>query len=390
MSWSLFGYGACTVSVSGAQGLTPLWSGTLAPGETGGTFSDASGSSGHVEIDAGGVVSLVYTTNTGTPSQYAVDVVPQFDPSSLALAVSQVNSAYYRAAQYYYADGVSTGVSGGSASGIADGSAEVGAGVGTEASIQASTPTSTSASGTVTLFSFAPTVTNTGPAVSVPDESLTVGGYYSPATATRVSVTPIVTQGGSPVAPDSLAVVNQPAHGSVSVVADSMVYTPSSGYYGADSYAYTATAGGTASNTGTVTVTVTRPPDCDEIGRTSKAVASAYYRTRIHDTRLMMGEQRCLVASFGGAISAARTIVSVKWRCDFGYIAQMSSARVQSDGRSTAIDVLANWIGDSIIRCEATLDNGEIYVQPFRVSVSGDPIFMPAVSGNGPTELTAP
>lgn len=129
---------------------------------------------------------------------------------------------------------------------------------------------------------------------------------------------------------------------------------------------------------------------CDEIGRTTRAVASAYYRTRVHDTRLMMGEKRCLVADFSGVISKARTIVSVTWRCDFGYIAQMSNARIQPDARSAAVDILANWIGDSILRCEATLDNGEIYIQPFRVSVSGDPIFMPAMSGNGPTVLTAP
>lgn len=132
------------------------------------------------------------------------------------------------------------------------------------------------------------------------------------------------------------------------------------------------------------------PPDCAEIGNATRANASAHYRTRIEAVRLMMGERRCLVANFGGAISAARTITSVTWRCDFGYIAQMANARIQSDKRSVAVDLLANWIGDSIIRCEATMDNGEVYIQPFHVSVSGDPIFMPAVSGNGPTVLTAP
>lgn len=131
-------------------------------------------------------------------------------------------------------------------------------------------------------------------------------------------------------------------------------------------------------------------PVCDEIGRTSKAVASAYYRTRIHDVRLMMGEKRCLVADFNGAISSARAIASIVWRCDFGYIAQMSNARIQAGNRSAAVDIIANWIGDSVMQCAATLDNGEVYMQMFRVDVSGDPIFMPAVSGNGPTILTAP
>lgn len=131
-------------------------------------------------------------------------------------------------------------------------------------------------------------------------------------------------------------------------------------------------------------------PLCDEIGRTSRAVGSAYYRTRIHDCRLMMGEKRCLVVDFNGVISSARTVASIVWRCDFGYIAQMSNARIQSDNRSAAVDILANWIGDSVLQCAATLDNGEVYMQMFRVDVSGDPIFMPAVSGNGPTVLTAP
>jgi hypothetical protein len=132
------------------------------------------------------------------------------------------------------------------------------------------------------------------------------------------------------------------------------------------------------------------PPDCDEIGRASTANVSAYDRARVHEVRLMVGEKRCLVANFNGAISAARTITSVKWRCDFGYIAQMANARIQSNNRSTAVDITANWMGDSIIRCEATLDNGEIYIQSFHVEVNGDPIFLAATSGVGPTVLTSP
>lgn len=137
-------------------------------------------------------------------------------------------------------------------------------------------------------------------------------------------------------------------------------------------------------------VGVASVPDCDEMGRASNANVSAYDRTRVHDVRLMMGEKRCLVANFNGAISAARTITSIKWRCDFGYIAQMANARIQSNNRSAAVDITANWMGDSIIRCEATLDNGEIYIQSFHVEVNGDPIFLAATSGVGPTVLTAP
>jgi hypothetical protein len=132
------------------------------------------------------------------------------------------------------------------------------------------------------------------------------------------------------------------------------------------------------------------PPLCEEIGPTSRANASAYQRTRIHDTRLMLGESRCLVANFNGAIASDATITSVTWRCDYGYVAIMSNARIQPDNRSSAVNVLANWIGDSIIRCEATLENGEVYIQPFRIDVSGDPIFMYNRQNNGPLVLTAP
>jgi hypothetical protein len=103
----------------------------------------------------------------------------------------------------------------------------------------------------------------------------------------------------------------------------------------------------------------------------------------------MLGEKRCLVANFNGAISAARTIVQAAWRTPYGYIAIMSNARIQPDARSAAVDIQANWIGDEILKCEATLDNGEVYVQPFRVDVSGDPLFLPSQSNAGPTELVA-
>lgn len=129
--------------------------------------------------------------------------------------------------------------------------------------------------------------------------------------------------------------------------------------------------------------------DCAEIGPTSTASASAFYRTRVHETRLMLGEKRCLVANFNGAISAGRTIASIKWRTFFGYVVVMSNARIQSNLRSAAVDITANWIGDASVRCEATLDNGEVYVAPFLVAVSGDPIYMPVQTTIGPLELTA-
>lgn len=234
----------------------------------------------------------------------------------------------------------------------------------------------------VPAYAFDFTLAPPAPPVA-PNESITCAEYSS-----NNVLTPAITQSGSPVIGSTLAIASPAGNGTASVSGANLLYTPNDGYFGPDSFTYTATYNGLVSNTATVTVTVT-PAACDEIGRTTKAVASAYYRTRIQDCRLMMGEKRCLVADFNGVISSARKIVSVVWKCDFGYVAQMSRARIQPDNRSAAVDILANWIGDSVLQCAATLDNGEVYMQMFRVDVSGDPIFMPAVSGNGPTVLTA-
>lgn len=129
--------------------------------------------------------------------------------------------------------------------------------------------------------------------------------------------------------------------------------------------------------------------DCDEIGQVSRANASAHYLTRVHDVRLMGGTKRCLVATFNGAIPAARTIASVKWRAEYGMTAVMANARIQSDNRSSAVDLTAGWPGDEMVRCEATLDNGEICVQPYHVEAWEAYGFIPSSAMSGPLELTA-
>jgi outer membrane autotransporter protein len=63
----------------------------------------------------------------------------------------------------------------------------------------------------------------------------------------------------------SLAVVTLPAHGAVSVSGDVVTYTPATGYFGADSFTYTATGPGGTSAPATVSLTVVAPtaPDID-------------------------------------------------------------------------------------------------------------------------------
>ena len=59
----------------------------------------------------------------------------------------------------------------------------------------------------------------------------------------------------------SYAIVDQPGHGTASVVADQLHYVPEAGYTGDDAFTYQATDGELDSNTATVGVTVTPPGD---------------------------------------------------------------------------------------------------------------------------------
>ena len=131
--------------------------------------------------------------------------------------------------------------------------------------------------------------------------------------------------------------------------------------------------------------------DCAELGRVTRVYASGYDRARIHDGRLVRGESRCLVVEFNGAIPAGRTIASVTWRCINPAAIVMSNARIQAGARSVAVDVLAGWSCDTAIKCEATLDNGERYMQLIRLAVLDAPWFQgDAAPTAGPTTLTSP
>ena len=130
--------------------------------------------------------------------------------------------------------------------------------------------------------------------------------------------------------------------------------------------------------------------NCDELGRTTRAIVSGYFRTRTHVARLVRGESRCLVADFHGAIAPARSIVSATWRTTQNQAVRMSNARIAADGRSVEVDIVCQSGGVSAVKVDATLDNGEIYNQVFRVEIRWSPVFsgepQPVI---GPSELTA-
>src|SRR3546814_8070268 len=58
----------------------------------------------------------------------------------------------------------------------------------------------------------------------------------------------------------SIAVTAAPGHGTASVAGDVVTYTPASGYYGSDSFAYAATGPGGTSAPASVQLTVGTPP----------------------------------------------------------------------------------------------------------------------------------
>lgn len=137
------------------------------------------------------------------------------------------------------------------------------------------------------------------------------------------------------------------------------------------------------------------PPDppapvsvnCEEHGRTTRAYVSGYDRARVHRSRLVRGDRRCLIADFNGAIPLSRRIVSATWRTNQAYASILSDARIV--GREVAVDMTAG-SGLARIKCVATLDNGEVYSQLFIVRVIGGPWLQGEASPSaGPNELAA-
>jgi large repetitive protein len=125
----------------------------------------------------------------------------------------------------------------------------------------------TPASGYYGADSFTYTASNAGGTSAPGTVSITVS---TPAAPTAADVSgPAVPYNSSGTAIDlstaitgvraSIAVASAPAHGTVAVAGDVVTYTPTTGYYGADSFTYTATGPGGTSAPATVRVTVATP-----------------------------------------------------------------------------------------------------------------------------------
>ena len=108
-------------------------------------------------------------------------------------------------------------------------------------------PGGTSAAATVTLSVAIP------PAPSAANKTGVTVGYNSSGTA--IDLAPSITGVHS-----TLTVSTAPAHGTTTVNGDVVTYTPTAGYFGADSFAYTVTGPGGTSAAATVSLTVATPP----------------------------------------------------------------------------------------------------------------------------------
>src|SRR3546814_695407 len=114
--------------------------------------------------------------------------------------------------------------------------------------------------------SFTYTATNAGGTSAPATVSLTVATPAAPVTADKSGVTigydtaaPIDLSGSITGIHTSIAIASGPAHGTASIAGDVVTYTPASGYYGADSFTYTATGPGGTAAAATVSLTVSTP-----------------------------------------------------------------------------------------------------------------------------------
>ena len=210
------------------------------------------------------------------------------------------------------------------------------------------------------------TATPPPPTIFAPDEFLTLPENGSPMT-----ISPAITSNGSPVTDASLAIQSAATHGTAGAGTGTLTYQPNHGYTGNDSFTYQATVEGIQSNTATVTIVVQAIPTCEELGRVTKANVSAYTRNRIHKSKVMAQEIRCLVANFNGALCKGRTIVTATWSVSNPMFVNLLQCQIGSNGRDTACLMQAQWRGASLVRCTALLDNGEQYTQYFELMING-------------------
>lgn len=128
------------------------------------------------------------------------------------------------------------------------------------------------------------------------------------------------------------------------------------------------------------------------IGRKTKGYVSAYDLDQVQKVKVQRTQKRSIVADVNGAVEEARTITEVTWRCTSPWATLMENPSIASNGKSTAIDVVAQDSGWSGIKATIEMDNGEILSYQFEFEVTDQPLYptelIPVTSG--PFELVVP
>ena len=101
------------------------------------------------------------------------------------------------------------------------------------------------------------------------------------------------------------------------------------------------------------------------MSRVTTAYVSAYQRGRIHESRLFRYERRNFTANFNAALEGDVGVSSVDWYCSNPAVTVMADATcTQKEG---GVTVTINVPGFSILKCSATLTDGSVLTQLFRV-----------------------
>jgi large repetitive protein len=147
-------------------------------------------------------------------------------------------------------------------------------------SISGDVVTYTPAAGHYGADSFTYTATGPGGTSAAATVSLIVATPPAPVAANRAGVAiaydstgTAIDLSGSVSGVRSSIAATQPAHGTVVVAGEVVTYTPMPGYFGADSFTYTATGPGGTSAAATVSLTVATPPAPVAADKTGVAIA---------------------------------------------------------------------------------------------------------------------
>ncbi|UYY57372.1 Ig-like domain-containing protein [Sphingomonas sp. S2-65] len=220
-----------------------------------------------------GADSFAYTANgPGGTSNTATASLTVATPAAPVAADRNVAVAYNTAAAIDLS---------GSISGVHSSLTVVSAPAHGAVSVAGDVVTYTPATGYFGADSFTYTATGPGGTSNIATVNLTVATPAAPVAADRTGVTIAYNSAGTPIdlsasvsgVHSSIAVATAPAHGTTSVSGDVVTYVPAAGYYGADSFTYTATGPGGTSAPATVSLNVATPAAPITSDRTGVTVA---------------------------------------------------------------------------------------------------------------------